>query len=102
MPKGCQITATLRTRCGQGGPHSQIDVAKVGLIFKFQTRAKNLDGQYSTDLSFIFVFFFSFTCTAPQLIAGHIQKRKYRNNYHGNQQLFVFHFCILVVSYDSG
>ena len=32
-----------------------------------------------------------------QLLAGHIQKRKHRNNCRGNEQIFVFHFCVLVV-----
>ena len=67
------------------------------LIFKFQTgvlETKDLDGQYSTELRLIFVFFFRLFA---QPIAGHIQKIKYRNNCRGNQQFFVFHFSIFVV-----
>ena len=38
VPMVGHVTATLRTRCAQGGLHFQIDEPMVGFIFKFQTR----------------------------------------------------------------
>ena len=69
---------------------------KVGLIFEFQTRGLETCGQYSTDLCLIFHFRIFFFRSFAQPIVGHIQKRKYRKNCRGNEQMFVFHFCILV------
>ena len=64
-------------------------------MFKFQTRGLETCDQYSADLRLISVSFFR---SLAQPIAGYIQKRKYRNNCSGNEQIFVFQCCIFVVA----
>ena len=92
MSKVGQITATLRTRCAQGGSHFQIGVPKVALNFEFQTRGLEtwMGSIPRTSVSFFILCF----CSLAQPIAGHIQKNKYRKDRREHEQNVVSHFCI--------
>ena len=73
----------------------------VGLIFRFQTEGLETwtaSIPQTTSISFLYIFFRLFA----QPIAGHIQKRKYRNNCNGNLQTSVFHFCMLKEKSHNG
>ena len=84
------ITATLTTRCTQGGPRFQIDVPMVGFIFKSQTSGLEtwMASIPWTSVSFLYYF----VPSLAQPVAGYIQIRKYRNNCRGNEQMLCFIF----------
>ena len=78
----------------KGGPHFQVDVPKVGFIFKSQTRGLETWMASIPRTSVSFLYFFSFTRPAH----SRIHTKKKIQNRRGKERIFVFHLCNLVVS----